>query len=420
MSTSVAEALACCLATPRWTTGMCDQFCAAMYGFGFSGYANALVHWNSVPDTWRHPDDPAVPAGMLMFWGEGKGHVAIADGSGSVFSTDISGTGSVSRVPWTLIGQRWGKPYLGWSLPYFQDTEWSGSSMTRIMRDSTNPADIPVSGTDLAAGYVNGSYAWSSAGWGRFPGIPHVTIDVSGARPDADVLDVEPGDATVAGAIRWLPKARAVSGRSDVPVFYCNRSNRLSLVRAAADAGYTVGRDFKLWVATLDGSQTVSDMTGVVAVQYAGSNLTGKHYDQSIVVDDSWKAGDMATVDLTPAAVKAVADAVKSLVYGQVWDQDRTPAPDTAADKKINPNYLTRNILRGAFDHAHTAENAAAANGAALAVLQQSVGQLSTLLTDVSNQITALSGAVTDPSGFLAKLEALVNQITITAHVEGS
>ena len=30
--------------------------------------------------------------------------------------------------------------------------------MTRIMRDSTMPTDIPIDGTDLVAGYINGQF----------------------------------------------------------------------------------------------------------------------------------------------------------------------------------------------------------------------------------------------------------------------
>jgi len=37
----------------------------------------------------------------------------------------------------------------------------------------------------------------------RFPGVPLVTIDVTGMRPDADVLDMEWGDATPAMCPRW-------------------------------------------------------------------------------------------------------------------------------------------------------------------------------------------------------------------------
>jgi hypothetical protein len=53
-------------------------------------------------------------------------------------------------------------------------------------------------------------------------------------------------------------------------------------------AGLQIVRDFRTWIATLDGTKTVHDMTGVTAVQYAGENMTGGHYDESAVYDDLW------------------------------------------------------------------------------------------------------------------------------------
>ena len=53
-------------------------------------------------------------------------------------------------------------------------------------------------------------------------------------------------------------------------------------------AGLEIVKDFRLWIATLDGTKTVPDMTGVTAVQFAGENMTGGHFDESIVYDDDW------------------------------------------------------------------------------------------------------------------------------------
>lgn len=163
--------------------------------------------------------------------------------------------------------------------------------MTRIMRDSTNPDDIPVQGTDLVAGYANGLYAWTPAGWQRFPGIPHVRIDVNGSDPEGcGVLDVESGDATVQQAVTWVKQRRALRPGAYLPIIYCSRATLTPLFNAMNAAGLQVVRDFRLWIATLDGTKTVADMTGVTAVQYAGAAQTGGHYDQSIVYDDTWKA----------------------------------------------------------------------------------------------------------------------------------
>jgi hypothetical protein len=162
--------------------------------------------------------------------------------------------------------------------------------MTRTMRDSTAAADIPHHGLDLVAGYANGRYAWSDADWQRFPGIGHVYIDVNGSDAHgAGVLDVEPFDATTTQAVAWV-KARLALKPSYPPVIYCNRATLTPLFNAMNAAGLRVVHDFRLWVATLDGTKSLPDMTGVTAVQWAGEGLTGGHYDESVVYDDAWHA----------------------------------------------------------------------------------------------------------------------------------
>ena len=162
--------------------------------------------------------------------------------------------------------------------------------MTRIMRDSTTAGDIPLHGLDLVAGYRNGTYEWSDADWQRFPGIGHAYIDVNGTHAaDAGVLDVETGDATVTTAVTWA-KQRLALKPDYPPVIYCNRSTLTPLFNALNAAGLEVVKHFRLWVATLDGTKTLADMTGVTAIQYAGQAQTGGHYDESIVYDGTWHA----------------------------------------------------------------------------------------------------------------------------------
>jgi len=117
---SYADAVAKAEAVKSWTVGMCDNFVANMYGYSSSGYSSAIVHWNSVPAADKHPGDMNAPAGALMFWGGGLGHVAISDGHGGIISTDMPNSGEVSTVPADTPTTKWGKPYLGWTIPYFQ------------------------------------------------------------------------------------------------------------------------------------------------------------------------------------------------------------------------------------------------------------------------------------------------------------
>ncbi len=162
--------------------------------------------------------------------------------------------------------------------------------MTRLMRDSTNLQDIPIHGTELVAGYVNGNFVATKEDFARFPGIPHVHIDVMGTDPeDAGVLDFEEGNpATADTCAIWAQRRRAALPNHYPAVIYCDRSHLTPLFDAMNAAGLQIVRDFRLWIATLDGTKTVDDMTGVTAVQFAGEKMTGGHFDESIVYDPEW------------------------------------------------------------------------------------------------------------------------------------
>ena len=162
--------------------------------------------------------------------------------------------------------------------------------MTRLMRESTNLNDIPIHGTDLVAGYVNGSGAASKEDFARFHGIPHVHIDVFGTAPaEAGVLDFEQfNPRTADGCAIWAKQRRAALPNHYPPVIRCDRSHLTSVFNAMNAAGLEIVKDFRLWIATLDGTKTVPDMTGVTAVQFAGESMTGGHFDESIVYDDDW------------------------------------------------------------------------------------------------------------------------------------
>ena len=178
--------------------------------------------------------------------------------------------------------------------------------MTRIMRDSTTPTDIPIRGTDIAAGYVSGKYRWSAEGYARFRRIEQVRIDCRGTKPaKADVLDVEPRCADVSRAASWVKERNAAFPGAYPPIIYCNQDTLTRVLPAMRAAGLRRVKDYRLWIATLDGTKRIPDMTGVIAVQYkrAPELVKGKleapspsinpgHYDESIVFDDSWHPGD--------------------------------------------------------------------------------------------------------------------------------
>lgn len=146
------------------------------------------------------------------------------------------------------------------------------------MRDSTDPAAIPLPGLELVAGYIDGTYAWAADAWLRFlPPIRRVRITVTGD-PKAGVIDVENGDCTPAQAAEFIKTRQAAGVGATV---YCDRDTLPAVHTACA------GLSYHLWVATLDGTKTVPG-SGIVAVQYAGSKITGGDYDESLVYDPHW------------------------------------------------------------------------------------------------------------------------------------
>lgn len=160
--------------------------------------------------------------------------------------------------------------------------------MTRLLYDSTVPADIP-GGAQMVAGYEHSWPLWLSP-YADTTVVPRrarriIWIDNNGSSPLAsDVLDVESGAATIEGMTRWLD-VRAAHGRHGA--VYLSRS-RLDAARKAAGT-----RHVRWWVA--DWSLTQAEAAallggGIVAVQYAapGHGSPG-HYDIS-VADDEWFA----------------------------------------------------------------------------------------------------------------------------------
>lgn len=199
--------------------------------------------------------------------------------------------------------------------------------MTRLMYDSVDPNAIPVN-AEMVAGYVDGNFKWSDTGWSRFANSIKVRIAVFASTNDGDVLDVENGDASPDQAAGWI-KMRQEAGIF-VPTIYCNRSTRPAVEAACA------GLTFDLWIATLDGTQ---DIAGTVAVQYAGSAITGQNYDLSIVTDDGWphrtqplkeKDNMGAQMIITPdpggtPAPGPIPHIAHVDINGQLWVTYRTP-----------------------------------------------------------------------------------------------
>lgn len=157
----------------------------------------------------------------------------------------------------------------------------------RIMYDAVNIDNIPVTGSQLIAYYLNGNYAVKSVAdvETRFPGQSLIPIDVLGTRTDyARVFDVEAGDiqaAQLEDIISHYNQDSPYYKTGGRPVVYCDRST-IPSVRAGTGK-YILGRDYYLWVSTLDGTQYTGE--GVIACQTA---TIGGKYDMSVVYSSQW------------------------------------------------------------------------------------------------------------------------------------
>lgn len=163
--------------------------------------------------------------------------------------------------------------------------------MTRVMRDSITIGNIPVN-TAIVATYINGDYAVNEAEFAtHFPASNRVLIDVNGSDPGkASVRDWETGDK--GGSLQsWVEETKQAG---TVAIVYCNRTT-IGEVRQLT-GNQVLGKDYWLWVATLDGSEYKGGTNGVtpgdvIACQthtaWAGNKQL---YDESIVYADWWLA----------------------------------------------------------------------------------------------------------------------------------
>lgn len=98
-------------ASRDWT-GWCLKFVRIMLGVAASA-PSAITAWNMA--NYRHTTGTP-PKGVPVFWRIGEfGHIALSDGGGYCYSTDIVRRGEVDRVPIAKIRSRWGATYLGWT-----------------------------------------------------------------------------------------------------------------------------------------------------------------------------------------------------------------------------------------------------------------------------------------------------------------
>lgn len=413
MSTSRWQALARAAVTKTWPVGMCDNFCANMYGFTASGYVDAVAHWNALLAAQRTPGSTAIPAGMLAFWGGGHGHVAISDGTGSVWSTDIGGAGTVSRVPLGQIATQWGKPYLGWGEPVFQNVAWSDAMIHGYDVAGYQPVNFPTSGIDFAiikitegTGFINSSWTGqrsTARNAGLVTGFYHFARPGSmSAQADfflsqitlqpGDVLAFDWEDTGVSSANKdaWIKYVQQKTGHK--VLLYCNRDfwqNR--------DTSGFAGDG--LWIA----DPTTAGQPAISSPWLMHQYSTANNIDHDVA-----QFSDRAEM-----AAWAGGDDVALSADDKTWlNSQINAAVNSTVSKLINyplvsptdPNNGTRTlgtyIRYGDSHYANLldAVAAAAASGDVAPVLAQ--------LADLSVKLAALQSAVTDPAGLLDQIRA--------------
>jgi hypothetical protein len=105
----------------------CMALVAIAYGWNYSGNDTAYIGAQRVIAAGQmHTSRTNIPKGAVMWWdgrrtGNPSGHVAVYDGNGHILSNDVTGRGTVARVPWTFPEDNWHHRFIGWSAPYMPD-----------------------------------------------------------------------------------------------------------------------------------------------------------------------------------------------------------------------------------------------------------------------------------------------------------
>ena len=119
-----------------------------------------------------------------------------------------------------------------------------GPATPITMYDSVDPTQIPAN-AQAVAGYVNGKWPTYPVIVKKFPRAFHLSIAVTAAF-NADVLDVEQGDATIEEAPAWVKRQHGRGVKK--PVVYTSVSEAARLMETMTRAGIPRAQ-YALWTA---------------------------------------------------------------------------------------------------------------------------------------------------------------------------
>ena len=137
--------------------------------------------------------------------------------------------------------------------------------------DSVTPSTLPSSSQAVAV-YANGSYAAAPSQVGKRGLV--LWIDTQGTDPNANVLDVEPGDATPAQAATWVAQKLDASPNS-VAIVYTMRSEWPAVQAAINALPWWMPSHTQYWIADPTGVPHI--VPGSMATQW----YWGQNYDIS-------------------------------------------------------------------------------------------------------------------------------------------
>ena len=146
----------------------------------------------------------------------------------------------------------------------------TGPTKPYLVYDSVTPGTLPSN--QAAAVYATGAYAASSSQVAGHHSV--LWIDANGSDPNANVLDVEPGDATPAGAATWVQAHMKAQPHSEA-IIYTMRSDWSAVQDAVGGLPSWEQSHVRYWIADPTGSPHV--VPGSSATQW----YWGSSYDIS-------------------------------------------------------------------------------------------------------------------------------------------
>jgi hypothetical protein len=254
-------------------TGAAVAAAAAAGVLGAAGFAPGATPWtptvgnaaNTTPGGWQSAADQPDPFLYEAFssFQPGAGKTAVGPQAGATHS---AATGDQPAAAGS------GKPTAKQAPRHPAAKKQAPAAAAKPYRiyDSVTPGTIPSG--EVAAVYANGAYKTSAAQVAGHHSV--LWIDTDGSDPGANVLDVEPGDASPTAAAKWV-RQRLTAHSDTVAIVYTMMSDWQQVKHEMTTLPAGMRPKVRYWIA---------DPTGVPHV-VAGASATqwswGDNYDIS-------------------------------------------------------------------------------------------------------------------------------------------